>query len=1265
MILDPAHSSDTLETKVADEEQRKKILADTEALRNEIKGWEDVYREKNLKQYWGEIGTDSLYLRDGETVGRAGKYPNTVKKLYEGEKKTIDDARKELKSEPDATKKKAEEKKLDDALKQLNDKRGRLETSVKNLRKSIRKFTAPMRDDAKKSFVDLTAIKPEPTLRDQFRVLQAFNNIGRERLWEQTEFKIKFGGRDAKFTLKKAPLGYFQMFYDNPKEERYGGTQYDKHIFPQINKIKGKDTPETRKKQVKLAEFIRENLDKKISEQPKYEDLINDKEVPLKELEDIKVKRAVEDFVILGNVVEAAAMPQKQLDYWSKKLKADSGVELDTSSDIEDLDVAGARLEDYKSSGRTMGLDTVFYDQLQRFKNGDIKVPGTKESLSQLDEVFSNEEFPARMQGGTSESKRWAAKPKTQARPLLSSLEFGPLAITPGASATSDSKTAKDRLAQDMVGKDIGKKLGTKTMEVDEKTTKAVKRELVNSDGFTVKKKLKTDTDVTDSGGTDCPKRQGVCSFRDKKIEVDEDSVKFKDDILTFDLYDSHNKDKRYTAKTKFDPESLSSVKYGGEQDRYARDSGRSAIHGAVGTAFGVHGTIMSAFGAISSFERGDTEKGVISSIQAAHSFGSLTKLNEMIEKVGEKALLKGVSKGAAKLGLSEIAEKASSKLLKMAERDSERLLGDIPYVGLAFDAYFIAEDITDLTKAVKEKNTEEIALDTVHLILDIETTIANFIVDILGPEFEPIVWALSLLRMSIDDFYYDISDELKKAHGTGEKILAFFKGLGEGFVDFLTGGLLRSLKQLNERKKNDTELLNKFANPRLYFNLSSDCETIDFTDGSFSVYGGGIKFKLNDDDSFTVTISNVPGEGGIYLPETRTFSCPGLKEIILGIGQSQSIKWTTQEAKLWAVIPVASAQVIDDYIDDENSLYGSYTGNKEDNEFIAYQGNFSKVLSHECQDPDATGLVDLRLKNYFYILNGMAGDDTFFLGPQQSHVTGGQGHDLYYLGTHGGKTVIDNFAYDKLSDTLWLNVSHGHVICGRKDYDLLIQYCGTHMALIKNWFYPVISDFRRHLVLLTRDGVQLKIKDLGFHNNKYTVDCVPSSIDLSKSGKEQYLDLSKSPYTEVITVTGSNKSDTIIGNDESNFINAGPGSNIIKGGQGEDTYMVKPKGGCDHIHNYAEDELQDKLFIPINYQDIEITAVDSDLDTTFAKEKHKKTSRKSNKRRQKKRMDRNSKKDKRSSSDIEAQPMDLKIAINPQAELGDNSDCKCIVSFT
>ena len=1496
----------------------QEILDATNALKTEISNWETLYGE-NLRPHWGGIGTDTLYLRDDEVMQKiiSRKKDGTEKEIRKGKYfETLKGLGKEIRKKFKGNTAK---------LNELPERSNSLETKLENLRRSLKSVFDPIKRDGQEFEVDLTSgnrrIPKETTLRDVFRVLQGFNNIGRERLWEKTRFTIEFGGRPVTFDLNKAPQGYFQIYYENPiKGERYGGTKYDEHIFKTLNTVKGDNDVETREKQVKLAEFIKNNLDSPIGEQPSYASLINEPAVPMSELEDVKIKRALDDLTILSNVAESGALPQSQLDHWSEKIKADSGIKLDTSADIKDRRVPGARREDYKSSGRTMALDTIFYDQLTRLISGDLS------HKTLLNDVLSNEEFPARMKGGAGKSKRWAAKQETQKRSLPTSFEFAPLtsSIAPEPPSTSDTRMVTNSIAQKMLDKDnIGKPLDAIASDVEDRNDRGIKRKLVDADDDTIKAKVKGTSDIRNSDGSQCSKRQGVCSFRDKNIAIVEDSVSIQNKILTYNLYDTSNKNKRYTGRTELDPESLSSVKYGAEQDRYAKDSGRSATNKAVGTAFGIHGTIMSTFGAISSFQRGNIKQGVISTVQAAHSLGSLiiekvgekallravakgatklglTKIAEkasskllkmsernteklfgdipyvglafdayfisedisdltkavtsknteeialdtvhlildigqtianfivdalgpefepivwalslirtsiddfyydisdelkkahgtgekilaffkglgegfvdfltggllrslqqlsekqkndtellnkfgnprlyfnlssdcttidftngsfsayggglhfvlnddnsftvtisdtpdeggvyssrtqrftissfqrgnikqgvistvqaahslgslIIEKVGEKALLRAVAKGATKLGLTKIAEKASSKLLKMSERNTEKLFGDIPYVGLAFDAYFISEDISDLTKAVTSKNTEEIALDTVHLILDIGQTIANFIVDALGPEFEPIVWALSLIRTSIDDFYYDISDELKKAHGTGEKILAFFKGLGEGFVDFLTGGLLRSLQQLSEKQKNDTELLNKFGNPRLYFNLSSDCTTIDFTNGSFSAYGGGLHFVLNDDNSFTVTISDTPDEGGVYSSRTQRFTCPGLTDIILGIGESQTIEWKTQEAKLWAVIPVASAQVINNYTDDQNSLYGSYTGNKQNNTFIAFQGNFSRVLPNECQDPEATGVVDLRLKNYFYILNGMAGNDTFFLGPQKSHVTGGQGHDLYYLGTHGGKTVIDNFAYDKLSDTLWLNVSHGHVICGRKNYDLLIQYCGTHMVLVQNWFYPVTNDYRRHLVILTRDGVQLKVKDVGFLNDQYTVDCLPVSIDLSKSGKSQYLNLTESPYTEVVTVTGSNRSDTIIGNNQSNFINAGPGSNIIKGGEGEDTYMIKPKGGCDHIDNFADDQLQDKLFIPINYRDMEIIA-STDSHTAAVEEMPTEKSNKFSKELHKIGAHQKAKKVRRSA----LEPMDIKILVNPQANLENSDDSKYVLA--
>eukprot|EP00794_Sanderia_malayensis_P000878 gene878-174_t len=1196
-------------------EKRLEIIDKVNKLIQEKEKWKK-YHGIAIEEYFPGIGTDCLYLKDDEvmkvtetrkktgdtekiTIRQTGKYFDILKEFQNLKKNKISILKKEIRKlekedSSDASGKIAE---LNEEIKKLSEKPAGVidikdlvdtwKTSVLELRKSLTEVFSNVKKEGRDFEVDMTSnnknIPDNVKLRDVLRVLQGYQDIARERLWDKTKFKVGIGGGEFEFYLKRAPLGYYQIFYEMAskdetqkkmekkmkyKSERLG-TQY-KDILNQIDKIEVKgDDVKTREMQVKVAKFMLENLDNKIGEQTELPDIIPDFEDPSKaknkQEEEIvwrnkqrknDMKKTIGDLSILVNVVEAAPMPQKQLEYFSSRMK-DDGYVLDTSKEITEIKrLPGAVKESYMSAGRTIALN----------------------------------------------SQEWASKNKDA--PLLSTLEFGGLDAsvdpTPGKSPESlDSSLASGKLADGLINKRNFDQSDTLAKKAEEEVNKATKRKNSRADQITLAKKIKTSENVESESKDDssCFLKRQKCSFKERDFDLDESSIKVDNDILTYKLYDVHDKNKIYTIRTKVDVEKLSSVNYGKEQDGYAEASRRNKfrrkigqLRGPLNTAFGIHGTLMSTFSAISSFGKGDVEQGTISTIQASHSLGSLTGFNEIVEKVSKKFFLKAVAKGAEKVGLTKVAEKASAKLLKIAEEGSERLIGDIPYVGLAFDAYFIAEDITDLSKAVKVGDPGEIALDSVHLILDIASTIANVIVDVFGPEFEPIVWAISLVRMSIDDFYIDISSELKKAHGTGDKVLAFFKGLGEGFVDFLTGGLRRSLQQLKEKKKSDDELLSKFSNTDLYFNISSDCK-IDFTSGNFSSYGGSLKFKLNDDDSFDVTISGVPVGNDQFKTITTSHKCPGLKDIILGIGELPTLQWKTEQAKLWGFLPVASEEVIEKFLDDQNSLYGSYTGNKKNNEFIAFQGNYSKVLANECKDPDATGIVDLRLKNYFYIMNGMEGNDSFFLGPQTAQVTGGLDHDLYYLGTHGGNTIIDNFAYDKLSDTLWLNVTHDHVVCGRKNYDLLIQYCGTHFVQVKNWFYPVTHDFQRHIVILTRDGIQLKVKDLGFENGKYVVDCVPFSIDRSKSKNDECLVLNKPPYTEVVTITGGTKDDVIIGNKESNFINVGPGENILIGGEGEDTYIIKPKGGCDHISNFAKDNQMDKLFIPINFTDIHVTA--------------------------------------------------------------------------
>ena len=112
----------------------------------------------------------------------------------------------------------------------------------------------------------------------------------------------------------------------------------------------------------------------------------------------------------------------------------------------------------------------------------------------------------------------------------------------------------------------------------------------------------------------------------------------------------------------------------------------------------------MSVFGAINAFEQGDTVSGAITVAQTfhtLHSFGTVKKLSDFATKIGKKALQKAVIYGAEKLGLTTKAtERATTESARLDESDAALLLGDIPFAGLAFDAYFVASDIQDFRTA-------------------------------------------------------------------------------------------------------------------------------------------------------------------------------------------------------------------------------------------------------------------------------------------------------------------------------------------------------------------------------------------------------------------------------------------------------------------------------------------------------------------------------------------------------------------------------------
>lgn len=122
----------------------------------------------------------------------------------------------------------------------------------------------------------------------------------------------------------------------------------------------------------------------------------------------------------------------------------------------------------------------------------------------------------------------------------------------------------------------------------------------------------------------------------------------------------------------------------------------------------------------------------------------------------------------AKELNFEKGLERLSTKVERITERGVGRLLGAIPVVGIAFDIYFIEQDIEQLAD-LNLNDPEDLKLFPLRVIdleLDVCTTALNLI-GMFCPEAEvitePLIIVLSIIRMAIDDFYIDIMEEIEK----------------------------------------------------------------------------------------------------------------------------------------------------------------------------------------------------------------------------------------------------------------------------------------------------------------------------------------------------------------------------------------------------------------------------------------------------------------------------------------------------------------------
>ncbi|XP_062392942.1 uncharacterized protein LOC134080487 [Sardina pilchardus] len=607
-----------------------------------------------------------------------------------------------------------------------------------------------------------------------------------------------------------------------------------------------------------------------------------------------------------------------------------------------------------------------------------------------------------------------------------------------------------------------------------------------------------------------------------------------------------------------------------------------------INKAMGIYGIVAGFIGAGKFFAENDTARGAFTLSQSLHGLGDMTGLNQQISRMSRNIFQKALHRAAGEMGMESVLEKASSSLERFGESTAGNFLKDIPIVGLGFQGYFIAEDIIAIQQSNRSSPNQNkyFGLKVTNLVLDVSTTVLT-IAEVAFPPaaiiLEPIVIGLTIARMSIGDFYCDIVSELDKLpRGASDfdKMIAVINGLEEGYVDFVTGGLLREMEALDKEEQQNKDLLRNLSTPESYFKITIDdgsTSTLDLMDGILSQYGGFVTVQLLNNGSVKIQVGGVDdGQGGFKTIE-KLFYNPSIQSIVLGVGESSQFLYKEKTAHLWWVIPVYHKKVICGEIKLHSSLFGTYYGNDKDNQFTAMQVP-AKHTSASSEDPCAHGQIDLEfvIKNYHYTIHGHGGDDSFFMGPQKSVLSGGDGRDLYVFPPSGTNAEIDNFSEDRIEDYMIIKATFDHIDCVRDHTDLLLVYGAQRSRIIiRDWFVHSEADHYQHMTFQSSDGIRFKVEDRVWRKGQFRCMCVAETLDNTKSKVPIAITL-EGKYERVVTVIGSAFSDSIVGNQKNNILNGGPGEDKLEGGEGADTYEIFSGEGCDTINNYAKDQKMD-----------------------------------------------------------------------------------------
>ena len=677
-----------------------------------------------------------------------------------------------------------------------------------------------------------------------------------------------------------------------------------------------------------------------------------------------------------------------------------------------------------------------------------------------------------------------------------------------------------------------------------------------------------------------------------KHYEIDESSVKIENNRIKFTCYDPDYPEYRKNLEETLDESKISSKEILNEMEEKGNEPG---VASHVGRVQSIYGTILGIQGTIEMFKNGDIVNGAINLLQTAHGLGELTGFNKKVSEAASRGLGNYMNDDVAEvseMGEDLVEGKGASMLAGDAEElgalgtDAAEAAEDIPIIGTVFGVYNIYEDLKQHT-----------VIGYVDAGLDALTTFAG----LFGPEAEPVVVILTAIRMTIDTFYNDIKKELDALPPNatvGDTVLAVFEGIGKALLDiadFLTGNIFSApseVHDLNKQYEEDQELLKNLSDYHNYYTVAAgpDSNTINFANGEASWDGGDIVFVLHDDHTaqLTMTMTDMDGKE-VRHEETLQFG-EDVKDVVMGIGESHSVHFTKEEVKVLWFIPVDKKSIIDGIQGDRSTIHGSYTGNKEDNNFYAVQE----------LPPDIN--LDYTLEDYYYAIKGGEGDDSFYLGPQHNHVEGNEGSDAYFI--NFSHTVINNYAVDGVDDYLIVNRSYSSLYFHRMDYDLNVSSIDVHNPLsviIKNWFK---SEAYQHMHFRSSDGIIFTVSP----QKNGTILTIPYALGPPNGNYPARWAAYDSNFTKVEYLYGSPHWDFLLGNDMDNTIVSGGNDqtfdDILSGEKGANTFDLTAQKETDSgqvsIDKYNSSAEADTIYLPVNSTHFSIQQRSEDLDIAY-----------------------------------------------------------------